>query len=79
VKNRDLLGDRLIDGHAARNLRLDILHVNRVDVRLLLNLALARQRLEMRLESLAEVEHAHNGVNDSEEDEKNGDDGECGQ
>lgn len=33
----------------------------------------------MRLESLAEVEHAYNGVDDGEEDEKNGDNGECGQ
>jgi hypothetical protein len=33
----------------------------------------------MRLESLAKVEHTHNGVDNSEENEKNGDNGECGQ
>jgi hypothetical protein len=74
-----LADGRLIDSHAAGNLGLDILHVDGVDVRLLLNLALARQSLEMRLETLAKVEHTDDGVDDGEEDEENGDDGECGQ
>jgi hypothetical protein len=69
----------LVDSHTAGNLRLDILHVDGVDIGLLLNLALARQSLEMRLESLAEIKHTHDGVDDGEEDEKNGDDGECSQ
>lgn len=74
-----LANGRLIDGHAAGNLGLDILHVDGVDVGLLLDLALARQSLEVRLESLAKVEHAHDGVDNSENDEENGDDSECGQ
>lgn len=69
---------RLINCHSARRLGLDVLHVDRVDIGLLLNLALSRQGLEVWLEALSKVAHAYNGVGDGEQDKKNSDDGKSG-
>jgi hypothetical protein len=62
----------LVDGHPTGHLRLDILQVDRIEVGLLIDLS--RRGEEMVLEAVAKVTQADDGVDNGENDEKNGDD-----
>lgn len=67
----------LIDGHSAGNLGFDVVHVDGVEVGLLVDLSW--RGLQMWLKTRAEVAHADDGVDDGKEDEEDGDDGKGGQ
>jgi hypothetical protein len=58
-------------------LGLDVVEVDRVEVRVLLDLLLGGE--EVILEAGAKVAHADDGVGDGEDDEEDGDDGEGGE
>jgi hypothetical protein len=62
----------LVDGHPTGRLRLDILQTDRVEVGLLVDLS--RRGEEVVLEAVAKVLQADDGVDNGEDDEKNGDD-----